>query len=541
VTSLLGLSVLLVPTIALAQDKAQSPTDPVVQNPTPKEPPRNKQPETPPPAPAISPNELPRLLTLQQSIDYALRLQPNVAGAVANREAATERRIGTQSRYFPTITPSFQYNSQYNFGNVSQFVNSSSGATIVTTQQGRTTTARQSGINLSYNLFDAGTRELSARQARQSLRASEYSETNTRQTVIANVADSYFSVLRTDALVRVAQAQVARAINTRDVVQAQFEAGVTAQKDTFQAEADLLNAQVNLIQARNNAAVAQATFKQALGVVGGQPVQLADVVLPSTTTPISATPAPPKDPASTGKTAPSPPGEGVGPGEDAALIDQLAEIAYQTRPDIAANRQNLEVQRTSASIARISTGVQVAASVTANELIDPVQFNKTTGNNRQINLSLSYPLFDAGFVRSQFRASQASARSVEAQLNSLRQSVAVEVEQGYRNLAQARASLPASAAAVRAARINYEAAIASRREGVGSIVDVITAQTSLVQAETNYVQAIYNFYAADARLTRAVGQADKIAGIGATAPTNPPPIQFTDVTSATTPAAPANP
>jgi outer membrane protein TolC len=39
---------------------------------------------------------------------------------------------------------------------------------------------------------------------------------------------------------------------------------------------------------------------------------------------------------------------------------------------------------------------------------------------------------------------------------------------------------------------------------------VITAQTSLVQAEINNVQALYNFYTNDARLTRALGQADRI-------------------------------
>ena len=43
-------------------------------------------------------------------------------------------------------------------------------------------------------------------------------------------------------------------------------------------------------------------------------------------------------------------------------------------------------------------------------------------------------------------------------------------------------------------------------------MDVITAQTALVQAETNYVQATYNFYTADARLARALGQADRIGG-----------------------------
>ncbi|MDX1934962.1 MAG: TolC family protein [Capsulimonadales bacterium] len=514
---------------ARAQDP-QPPTDPVLKNPIPDQPPRNKEVETPPPAPGITPGALPASLTLDQAISFALRLQPTVANAVANREAAAERRLATQSRYYPTVTPVYQFVDQYSFGRVNQFVGGSVG--VITVSQGRTSTTKQAQIGASVNLFDSGERELSARQARQSLRAAEYNETNARQTVIGNVADAYFSVLRTEALVRVSQAQVTRAQNTLDVVTAQAEAGVTARKDIFQAQADFLNAQVNLLQAQNNAAIAQATLKQSIGVVGGEPLRLAEVILPDVNTPISAVPAPPQSPAANQTTPARPPGEGVRAGEDAQLIDQLSATAYRTRPDIAANRQNVEVQRTSASLARVETGVQVAASATAADQFDADRFNSSIGNNRQFNLSLSYPLFDGGFVRSNFRASQATARAAEAQLLNLRQQVTVEVEQAYRTLAQNRASLPASAAAVQAARINYEAAILSRKEGVGSIVDVITAQTALVQAETNYVQAIYNFYAADARLARAVGQAEKISRIGQTAPANTPPIQFTDVPSA---------
>ena len=127
-------------------------------------------------------------------------------------------------------------------------------------------------------------------------------------------------------------------------------------------------------------------------------------------------------------------------------------------------------------------------------------------------MGVSYPLFDGGNVRSQVRGSEANKRVAEAQLESQRQQVSVDVEQNWRSLQLARASLPAAEAAQRAAQINYDAAIAARREGVGNITDVITAQTSLVQAQTNYVQAIYNFYTADAQLAKAVGLADRISG-----------------------------
>jgi TolA-binding protein len=121
--------------------------------------------------------------------------------------------------------------------------------------------------------------------------------------------------------------------------------------------------------------------------------------------------------------------------------------------------------------------------------------------------------------------------------------VAVQIEQSFRSLALARASLPAALAAQQAAQINYEAALESRREGIGSIVDVITAQTLLVQAQTSYVQAIYTFYGADAALARAIGQAERIGVNTPTATTAPetttPPSVTVPGTTAPATAAPA--
>src|SRR2546423_742413 len=59
-----------------AKKKKQPPTARGAKDPAPNHPPINKQAETPPPAPAVSPASLPSSLTLEQAINYALQLQP---------------------------------------------------------------------------------------------------------------------------------------------------------------------------------------------------------------------------------------------------------------------------------------------------------------------------------------------------------------------------------------------------------------------------------------------------------------------------------
>lgn len=445
--------------------------------------------------------EIPSPLNLAQAIDLALILQPNIASAAAGVDRAEQQEVGQQSRYYPTLTPQYTYLYQYTFGTVNQFIPGS--GVVVPIEQATTREVRQAQIALSYRIWDAGVREYNARAARQNLRAQLFSEQNTKQTVIANVADAYFTVLRNNALLEVSQAQVARAKNTFDVLKAQVDAGVAAQKDIFQAEADYQNALVNLLTAQNNAAVAQATLKSAIGFIGGEPLKLSPIAAPAPTT------------TATVKIEGMESGQLISEGaDDVRNINLLTEAALKNRPDLQQAQQTVEAAKTQVKLSQINAGVRVNVDASGAEQYNPNNVFNNAGRNYQVNLSATYPLFDGGLVRSQVRSNRATQHQNEAQLESQRQQVAVEVEQAYRTLRQAKAAIPAAEAAQRAAQINYDAALESQKEGVGSIVEVITAQTSLVQAQTNYVQAVFNYYAADARLTRALGQADRIAEIG---------------------------
>jgi outer membrane protein TolC len=138
-------------------------------------------------------------------------------------------------------------------------------------------------------------------------------------------------------------------------------------------------------------------------------------------------------------------------------------------------------------------------------------------------------------VRRQFRANQAASRAAESNLTSLRQQVAVEVEQAYRTLLRPVPRCRAVAAAQQAAagqlRRSDRLAPGGSRQYRGR--DHRADQPGAGQV--NYVQAVYTFYNADAALAQAVGQTDQIGQIGNTAAQNPPML------IPTAPPTPANP
>jgi outer membrane protein len=436
------------------------------------------------------------MITLEAAIKLALDRQPQLTVASATKEASAQRLKQTKASYFPTVTPSYNFQNQYTFGKVQVF---QGGGVITELPSGKTTTTRQEQVNLSYRVFDSGRRDLNARQARQNLTAAELGEENTRQTVIGNVADTYFNALRTDALVRVSEAQVERASQTLEQIrfQASDAVGTTPKKDILQAEADYLNAKVNLLQAQNNAEIAHTQLRNAMGLTGSGKFNLADVPPPTLTAPMTAQV------------------EGVSPvTKDSDAITKLVAFAQSKRPDVQQGETNAAASLTAVKVAELGAkpimNVDVAAGYQLDAANDPT---RQTGNNRSLVANVSYPLFDGGAARANIHAAEANQRSSVAQVQNQKQQVALEVEQAWRNLGQSRASIPATEAARAAARKNYEAASEALKLGAGSTVEVITAQTSLVQAEINYVQALYNFYITDARLTRALGQADRIGGL----------------------------
>ena len=94
------------------------------------------------------------------------------------------------------------------------------------------------------------------------------------------------------------------------------------------------------------------------------------------------------------------------------------------------------------------------------------------------------------------------------QLEQVRQQIRLDTEQAYNTRATNLQATGLAQAAVTSAQVNYDAAVAARREGIGTVLDITTAQATLTQAQNQYVTAVYNFYTADAQLQRALGQND---------------------------------
>ncbi len=415
-----------------------------------------------------------RRLTLREAIDLAVQRQPDLASARAQAAAADQQHRQTKAAYYPSVTLGFTTNDSYsNRSGVSGSTGSNLGSGTSSVSS-----TRQADLVLSYNLLDNGQRVANEQSARAGSKAATYSAQDQRQTTIANAATYYFELLRRTALVKVQEANIQRAQSTLDLTKAQVGEGTQAKKDVYQVQADLETAKVDLLTAQNNLSISQAQLRQVLGLTDEQDIDPAD----------------------------DPTGVTVSTYAEQSL-SSLLEQAYTTRPDLLQARQNVEREKANVRLSRATHGLTLSLDANLSAV-----FLQSQSNTRAIGLTASLPLFNGGANRAAVKQAEQTQKAVEAQLASARLAAKVDVETAYRTLHTARAAVPAALAAQQAAQINYEAASESRKEGIGTVVDVITAQSQLVEAQTNYVQALYSLYTADVALQRAVGHAEAITG-----------------------------
>ncbi len=411
---------------------------------------------------ATQPVDLTQPLSLDRAIRVGLANQPLLQIAKQQAESSKARVTQAMADYYPQISPQIRYSNDRNTFRA--------GGVLSTSTSEQTTTT----INARQILYDSGKREASVASSKTGLRASEYNIGDTRQDIVLSVTTSYYELLRRIELVRVAESSVERAKTTLDSTKAFAEAGTAPKKDIFQAEADYNNAQVQVIQARNDVRLAQTSLKNAMGLLTPVAVVLPDVKVD----------------------APSPEADTRG-------TSHYVNVAMEKRLDLKRALAVSDQGKYSVKIANINAGVLVEA-----DIVEGYRFDPDPGENRSFVTTFSYPLFDAGFRRAQVRDAKASLEQSKQQEELTKQQIQLEVEQAYLLREESRIRLVASQLALTAAKVNYTAATDAQKEGAGTVIDIITAQTQLVTAETNVVQSIYDFYTSDARLKRAIGDND---------------------------------
>ncbi len=400
------------------------------------------------------------VLSLAAALQLAKDHNGTVKSAYMQVKAGDTVIVQAMSAFYPTINAQYQYNSDRQ-----QFVTSGSNTAFLQTEGGQTT------FSSSWTLLDSGERSFALGTARKNRDARKYNARQVLRSTLFSVVQQYYNALRAQELEKVAQTEVNRAQTILDQTQTRIKARDAAQIEELQANADYQNAKVTALTARNTSTNASATLKATIGLNSGAPLPTLQK------------------------------GETTGHPVPPETLETLIVEGLGKRPDLIAQRNNIQAEQFSKQLADRQAGFAMSLSANYNQQVEPINLS-----NRTLTFMVSVPLFDAGSRRAQARQIDYNIRADEATLEQAERVVRSDIEAAYKDVLTNGERLEAAQTALEAAQKNYSAAVDSQKAGAYDLLQVITAQLSLVTAESNQIQALYDYRISEINLKLVTGR-----------------------------------
>lgn len=400
-----------------------------------------------------------RQLSLVDVVDLALRNNPATRASWAQARAAASLFGSARGAYYPTVNGT---------ADISRI---QSPATLQ--RPGGKRTEYGPSIDLNYLLFDFGGRSGSVETARQNLFAANLAHNATLQNTVLQAEVAYFTYMATSALLSAERSAVAEARANLTAAERRNTVGLATIADVLQARTALSQEQLNLETTQGNLQAARGSLASALGLPANLPFELEPL---STEIPV---------------------------GRLSQSVDSVINEALRNRPDLAGARAQAAAAGARVRVARAAALPSLLlGGNAARTYSSPPTF---AGPSYSMSLGLAIPIFD-GFSRQyDIAAARAQADAATAFADQTRQNVITEVFVSYYALQTAEQRVATADDLLASAQQSVQVAAGRYREGVGSIIDLLTAQTALANARAQQVQSRWQWYTSIAQLARDAG------------------------------------
>lgn len=329
-------------------------------------------------------------------------------------------------------------------------------------------------LTVSWLVFDSGQRSANIENARQLLDAAAATQNATVQNLFLAALQAYYAAQAAQAVVQSTGEAERAARESYLAAESRYAVGVATPADRLQAQTALSQATLNRIRAEGDARNALGALMYALGFSAGQPVHLAEM-------PVLA----PEQ-------------------RFQADVDALIEDARARRPDLKAAEAQLKAAE--ASIELVRAQGRPTLSIAAGPTWQDVAGTTTQGGN--VGLTLNVPLFSGFDTTYRVRSATAQAEVRAAQRDRLKNQVALDVWRAYQSLTTATQSLKTTADLVASAEQSERVALGRYKAGVGTVLDLLSAQAALASARQQRIQAALDWNVYRATLAQAIGTLD---------------------------------
>lgn len=427
-----------------------------------------------PPAPAAS---TAKTLTLAEAVDVALKNNRTVEAAGAYAEAVRSGIKTAQAARYPSV----DFSESFTRGNNPVYV----FGTLLTQRQFTAENFDLGFLNVpppldnfrtqfaaAMPLWDAGQTSRRVRDARLNSEGAEQALNRTRQEVVFSVIRAYLNAMLARESVQVAESSVEMATSDAGRARTRQEQGQAVLSDVLGAQVQLAQAKEDLIRAQNAVALAHATLNTAMGVPEDTPSEVQGTLAEVTF--------------------------------EARTLAERQERALSARPDY--------LQATIGS-ERATNGVNMARAEFLPTIrlfgsweMDRMTFAGQGGNNWLAGATLNFNLFSGGANRAQVAESRSRQRQAEALRSELASQIRLQVREAFLNLESARQRVEVSRESASQADESLRILRDRYDTGLATITDVLHVETMRTTAQRNSLNAAFDYRIAFAALELATGE-----------------------------------
>ncbi len=411
-------------------------------------------------------DSLPSAITLQQSINYALRNQP------ALKQAAIDRLINDKdidislSAWLPQITSANQYQHYFRGGPVNAAQVNAGG-----------TAFREFsilGAQLNQTIYN--------NEVLQASKAAKYSrlyysqnEVSTRIDVVSDVSKAFYDVLLSQRQLTIINQNITRLQRSLKDATSRYEAGIVDKIDYKQATIALNNELAQRKQTTETIKVKMATLKQIMGVQASREFSLS---YDSTRY------------------------------EREAVIDTNVNLKYNNRIEY----QLLQTQKNLQNVNVNYYKYGFLPSLSAVGSYNLIFLNNNLANlysrsftNAYAGLSLNIPIFQGGRRLKNLSRARLQVERTDQDIINQQNTISTQYVQALASYKSNYNNWQTLKENVGLATDVYNVVSLQYREGIKTYLDVIVAQSDLRTAQLNYYNALFQVLASKIDLQRALG------------------------------------
>jgi outer membrane protein len=401
-------------------------------------------------------------------IDVALRNNPQTRAAWQSSRAAAANYGASRAPYYPLVTAESDNGFVHSMFELP--------GTVGILKQWEVDPV----VSMTYTLLDFGRRRSSAEVARNQLIAANFAFNRALQSVVFNTQNAFYSLDAAQAAVIAAQQNLELAQTDFEAVSERVNLGLATAPELLLAKERVAQSRFDLANAHLLVHDAQAQLAVALGVPANAVMKVQG--LENQHVPESLN----------------------------TEVDQLIAQARRERPDLAAQVANVQASDAEVERAQAEFYPTIGLSAAYGENI----WNFTLHSPRTVNnaipeysalMVLKWDIF-TGFKRiNDVRAAEANRNVARAQLDTLEIGTVADVWRAYFEFQSSRSKYDFADSLVAASQEAYDANLETYRNGLSTIIELLTAERDLANARYTLIQSKAQLLTAYAAVAYAAG------------------------------------